>query len=92
MTMTTGLWVFLSVTGILLLFAVLSNTLVIFCVLRDRKLRTVTNVLICNLAISDILLAGFVMPQRLHDITHEDHFYEGKCISTTKEEIEISFD
>ena len=61
-----------------LIFAVLSNGLVIYCVSRLRKLRTVTNIFICNLSVSDILLAGFVMPQRLHDTTHaSEDFYEG---------------
>ena len=70
-----------------LIFAVFSNGLVIYCVSRLRKLRTVTNIFICNLSVSDILLAGFVMPQRLHDITHaSEDFYEGRsllrCIET----------
>ena len=61
-----------------LVFSILSNGMVIYCVARFKKLRTVTNIFICNLSVSDILLAGFVMPQRLHDITHPGmDFYEG---------------
>ena len=60
------------------LFAiVISNMLLIYCILRIGKLRTVTNIFICNLSVSDILLAGFIMPQKLHDIFHKDHFHEG---------------
>ena len=77
MSVNVGEWIFLAIIAIMLLFAILCNSLVIFCVFRYRKLRTVTNIMICNLAVSDILLAGFVMPQRLHDITHEEYFYEG---------------
>ena len=60
-----------------LAFAVCSNCLVIYCVVRFTALRTVTNIFICNLSISDILLAGFVMPQRLHDIFHKGSYHEG---------------
>lgn len=75
--LTAGLWVYVVIVGLLLLFAVVSNALVIYCVVRFKKLRSVTNVFICNLSISDILLAGFVMPQRLHDISHTEDFHEG---------------
>ena len=65
-----------------LLLAVASNGLVIYCVARLRKLRTVTNIFICNLSVSDIILSGFVMPQRLHDITHSsEDFYEGRSLN-----------
>lgn len=76
--LTVGLWIYVIIIGLLLFFAVLSNALVIYCVVTRKKLRSVTNVFICNLSVSDILLAGFVMPQRLHDISHTDAFYEGK--------------
>ena len=62
----------------LLVLAVFGNSLVIVCVAKYPKLRTVTNVLICNLAVSDVLLAGFVLPQKLHDMFHEEDFYEGR--------------
>ena len=72
-----GIIVYVAIVSLLLLFAVVSNCAVIFCIFKIRKLRTVTNILICNLSFSDILLAGFVMPQRLHDLFHEDDFHEG---------------
>ena len=77
MLLNVGLWTYIILMAILILFSVFSNGLVIYCVFRFKKLRTVTNVLICNLAVSDILLAGFVMPQKLHDTTHVEDFYEG---------------
>ncbi|XP_071129348.1 neuropeptide Y receptor type 2-like [Mytilus edulis] len=40
-------------------------------------MRNVTNILICNLSVSDIILAGIILPQNLHDISHEDDFHEG---------------
>jgi len=78
MTVNAGLWIYIVLISALIIFAVISNKLVIYCVFRFKKLRTVTNVLICNLAVSDILLAGFVMPMRVHDITHIEDFHEGK--------------
>ena len=68
---------FIIIVGIVLLFAVLSNGMVIYCVIRLKKLRTVTNIFICNLSASDILLAGVMLPQRLHDVSHSEEFYEG---------------
>ena len=82
-----GVGIILYVAGIsfLLVLAVFGNSLVIVCVGKFPKLRTVTNVLICNLAISDILLAGFVLPQKLHDMFHEEDFYEGtNCFNLRK--------
>ena len=72
-----GIVLYVAVISFLLVLAVFGNSLVIVCVAKFPKLRTVTNVLICNLAISDILLAGFVLPQKLHDMFHEEDFYEG---------------
>ena len=76
--MDAGLIIFLSIMSLLLVFAVFSNSLVIYCVIRIKKLRTVTNVFICNLSVSDILLAGVVLPQRLHDVYHHmNNYIEG---------------
>lgn len=75
---SVGILLFVIIMAAMLLFAVLSNGLVIYCVIKIKKLRTITNAFICNLSISDILLAGFIMPQRLHDISHRYNFFEGK--------------
>ena len=75
---SVGILLFVIIMAAMLLFAVLSNGLVIYCVVKIKKLRTITNVFICNLSVSDILLAGFIMPQRLHDISHKENFFEGK--------------
>jgi hypothetical protein len=41
-------------------------------------MRNVTNILICNLSVSDILLGGILLPQNLHDFSHEEDFHEGE--------------
>ena len=75
---SVGILLFVVIMAVMLLFAVLSNGLVIYCVIKIKKLRTITSLFICNLSVSDILLAGFIMPQKLHDISHKDDFFEGK--------------
>lgn len=70
--------VFIVFVGLLLLFAVTSNFLVIYVVWKNKKMRNVTNILICNLSCSDIILAGIILPQNLHDLSHEEEFHEGK--------------
>ena len=53
----------------LLIFAVcmVGNGVVCFIVLRSRNMRTVTNLFILNLAISDLLVGIFCMPTTLVD-------------------------
>ncbi|CAF0726103.1 unnamed protein product [Adineta ricciae] len=48
--------------GIISLLAVLGNTCIIYIVLRNRRMRSVTNYFICNLALSDCLVACFAVP------------------------------
>ena len=77
MSLATGDAVFVVFIGIIILFAVVGNFLVIVIVCRTPRMRNVTNTLICNLAISDIILGGFIVPQNLHDLSHEENFHEG---------------
>lgn len=48
--------------SIIFLLSVVGNSLVIMTLIRHEKMRTVTNVFLLNLAISDLLLAVFCMP------------------------------
>lgn len=48
--------------AIIFLAAVIGNVLVIFTLVHNKRMRTVTNVFLLNLAISDLLLALFCMP------------------------------
>ncbi|XP_050700698.1 uncharacterized protein LOC126987617 isoform X2 [Eriocheir sinensis] len=47
---------------IIFLLGVIGNTLVIVTLLQNRKMRTITNVFLLNLAFSDLLLGVFCMP------------------------------
>ena len=68
--MSVGIFFFFVATVIILVYAILSNALLIYSILRDKKLRTPTNIFICNLSICDILFAGFIIPQSLYNIFH----------------------
>lgn len=46
----------------ILLLAVIGNSLVILTLVQNRRMRTITNVFLLNLAISDILLGVLCMP------------------------------
>ncbi|KAF2367902.1 G protein-coupled receptor rhodopsin-like [Trinorchestia longiramus] len=59
---------------LLLVFPVLTvfgNVLVILSVFKERSLRSATNYFIVNLAIADLLVAGFVMPLALMENDNE---------------------
>ena len=47
---------------LIFLLSVVGNTLVIVTLAQNRRMRTVTNVFLLNLSISDLLLAVFCMP------------------------------
>ncbi|KAK3593577.1 hypothetical protein CHS0354_018668 [Potamilus streckersoni] len=47
---------------LIFILAVLGNTLVIVTLIQNKRMRTVTNVFLLNLSISDLLLAVFCMP------------------------------
>ncbi|XP_061391979.1 gastrin/cholecystokinin type B receptor-like, partial [Musca vetustissima] len=51
--------------SIILLFAIVGNLLVIVILAQNRRMRTITNVFLLNLAISDILLGVLCMPVTL---------------------------
>lgn len=78
--MGAGIILFVIVMGLVSLFSLGSNILFLYSVVTSRKFRTQTYVLICNLSVNDILLAGVVIPQELHDLFHQDDFYEGKYV------------
>ncbi|XP_061183699.1 cholecystokinin receptor type A-like [Saccostrea echinata] len=58
---TTG-YIVIPVYILIFCVAVVGNVLVILTLIQNKRMRTVTNVLLLNLAISDLLLAVFCMP------------------------------
>ncbi|XP_054087493.1 uncharacterized protein LOC105213856 [Zeugodacus cucurbitae] len=51
--------------SIIFLFAIIGNLLVISTLIQNRRMRTITNLFLLNLAFSDILLGVFCMPVTL---------------------------
>ena len=76
-----GIIFFIALMGSFLLFSTISNFIIIAIVVFTKKMRTVTNILIANLAVSDIILGTFILPQNLHDLTHTGDYHEGINIS-----------
>lgn len=52
----------ISLYSVLFVFAVVGNILVILTLVQNKRMRTVTNVFLLNLAVSDLLLGVFCMP------------------------------
>lgn len=48
--------------GIISFLAVVGNSCIIYIVLRNRRMHSVTNYFICNLALADCLVACFAIP------------------------------
>ncbi|XP_076273639.1 cholecystokinin receptor-like isoform X2 [Rhynchophorus ferrugineus] len=66
--------------GIIFLLAVIGNTLIILTLAQNRRMRTVTNLFLLNLAVSDLLLGVFCMPFTLIGALLRDFvFGEAMC-------------
>ena len=50
---------------VLLLFSVLGNTLLIAIIKRSKRMKTITNYLIANMAVSDILITVLAVPRKI---------------------------
>jgi hypothetical protein len=48
--------------GIISLLAIVGNSCIIYIILRNRRMHSVTNYFICNLALADCLVACFAIP------------------------------
>lgn len=57
-----GLEVQIPIYVLIFLLSVVGNILVVVTLVQNKKMRTVTNVFLLNLAVSDLLLAVFCMP------------------------------
>ncbi|WAQ99490.1 CCKAR-like protein [Mya arenaria] len=57
-----SMWAVIGIYSTIFILAVVGNGLVILTLVQNTRMRTVTNVFLLNLAISDLLLAVFCMP------------------------------
>ncbi|KAM8939709.1 pyroglutamylated RF-amide peptide receptor [Pelodytes ibericus] len=53
---------FVTICVLIFLLALFGNSLVLYVVTRSKAMRTVTNIFICSLALSDLLIAFFCIP------------------------------
>ena len=64
--------------GIIFLFALFGNIVVVAVVIRNRRMHNLTNLFIVNLAVADILVAVFCMPitllQSLYNGEYSIHY------------------
>ena len=68
----TGIVVLLAVLyGSVSLVAVLGNGLVIFVIAKNRKMQTVTNIFIANLALADVIIGLFSTPFQFQPALHQ---------------------
>lgn len=68
--------------SIIFLLSTLGNALVIITLIQNRKMRTITNLFLLNLSISDLLLAVFCMPFTLIPLLLRNFIFgEVMCIA-----------
>ena len=68
----SGIVVLLAVLyGSISLVAVLGNGLVIFVIVKNRKMQTVTNIFIANLALADVIIGLFSTPFQFQPALHQ---------------------
>ncbi|KAF6024477.1 hypothetical protein EB796_017205 [Bugula neritina] len=73
--LTTMDEIIISLHVIVFILAVVGNGLVIATLVQNRRMRTVTNVFLLNLAVSDLLLAIFCMPFTVIPVVMEDFIF-----------------
>ncbi|GBL82551.1 Cholecystokinin receptor [Araneus ventricosus] len=70
-----GAWHLILPYSIIFILAVTGNVLVILTLLVNKRMRTVTNVFLFNLAISDFLLGVFCMPFTLTGVLYREFLF-----------------
>ncbi|XP_072040746.1 prokineticin receptor 2-like [Amphiura filiformis] len=74
--LTPGTQIFLGIVfALITLICGLGNTLLCFIIFTQKRLRTVTNLLIANLAVSDAMVALLCAPFSLHYYLHQDWIF-----------------
>lgn len=56
--------------GVVSLLSVFGNSSIIYIVIRNRRMHSVTNYFICNLALADCLVACFAVPFQVRFFRH----------------------
>lgn len=69
--------------SLIFLLSVLGNTLVITVLIRNKRMRTVTNIFLLSLAASDLMLCLFCMPFNLIPNLLKDFIFGSAVCKTT---------
>ncbi|XP_032253419.1 cholecystokinin receptor type A [Phoca vitulina] len=69
--------------SVIFLLSVLGNTLVITVLIRNKRMRTVTNIFLLSLAVSDLMLCLFCMPFNLIPNLLKDFIFGSAVCKTT---------
>ncbi|KAL3880612.1 hypothetical protein ACJMK2_032839, partial [Sinanodonta woodiana] len=71
----------IGVYSVIFALALIGNILVIVTLVQNKRMRTVTNVFLLNLSISDLLLAVFCMPFTLIPMMMQNFMFgEAMCV------------
>ena len=76
MALTVSEAAFITFISTFLLSSFIGNVCVLVVIVKNRTMRTVTNIFLSNLAVSDMILASLVLPQQVHDVSHTDEYFE----------------
>ena len=84
--MSSAIDVYIALLSVWVCGSVAANISLIICIWKSKKSTgsgtkssvTSTDVLIISLAVNDILMAGIVLPQMIHELSHTEHVFECK--------------
>ena len=69
---------FIAFISTFIILSFLGNVCVVVVIMKIKTLRTVTNMFLTNLAVSDMILVSLIMPLQVHDMSHTDEYDESK--------------
>ncbi|KAI0240179.1 hypothetical protein LSAT2_009139 [Lamellibrachia satsuma] len=67
---------FIAFISTFIILSFLGNVCVVVVIMKIKTLRTVTNMFLTNLAVSDMILVSLIMPLQVHDMSHTDEYDE----------------
>ena len=80
MNLTDSEVVFIAFISTFMILSFLSNACIVAVVVKIKTLRTVTNLFLTNLAVSDLILVSLILPLQVNNISHTDGYVECKLL------------
>ena len=69
---------FIAFISTFIILSFFSNVGVVVVMMKIKTMRTVTNMFLTNLAVSDMILVSVILPLQVYDISHTDEYDECK--------------